>query len=317
LMSYWILPESGIPISCTTVQRLTNLERQANEWKANMLTFERGLEGKFQATSSDVVASTNNIPGDKLLNLEREDPGFIEEFTRVIDNESIKHADEDVDDMAVGEVDPYVNMELGLPRGSDDELRLAHVKRRAVVFEGRPVGRPSTNPLLDSRQYEVEYLDGETEILTANIIAENLLAQVDDEGHQQMMIEEIEDHRVLDEAIPKSEGTYDTRSGSKRRRRTTVGWELSVRWKDGSSNWISLKDIKDTYPVDLADYAIANGIETEPAFAWWVPYVTKKHTAIIAKLRSKYWQRTHKYGIRVPRSVHHKRDGDTSGLRGV
>ena len=26
LMSYWILPQSGIPISCVTVLRLTNLE---------------------------------------------------------------------------------------------------------------------------------------------------------------------------------------------------------------------------------------------------------------------------------------------------
>jgi hypothetical protein len=216
--------------------------------------------------------------------------------------------------MEVGGIDPYVNMELGLPRGPDDELRRAHVKRRAIDVNGRPIGRPSTNPLLDSRQYEVEYLDGETEILTANIIAENLLAQVNDEGHRQMMIEEIEDHRVLDKAIPKSEGTYDTRSGSKCRRRTIMGWELSVRWKDGSSNWISLKDLKDTYPVDLADYAIANGIETEPAFAWWVPYVTKKRIAIIAKLKSKYWQQTHKYGIRVPRSINEaKQIKETSG----
>jgi hypothetical protein len=50
-----------------------------------------------------------------------------------------------------------------------------------------------------------------------------------------------------------------------------------------------LKDLKDTYTVDLADYAIANGIETESAFPWWVPYVTKKRIAIIAKLKSKYW----------------------------
>ena len=33
LMSYWILPESGILISCTTVQHITNLERQTEEYK--------------------------------------------------------------------------------------------------------------------------------------------------------------------------------------------------------------------------------------------------------------------------------------------
>jgi hypothetical protein len=106
LISYWILPGSGIPISCTTVQRLTNLEIQTDKWKARMLTFEKNLESKFEATSSDVMASTKDIPGDKLLDLEREDRRFIEEFTRVIDNESIKHADEDVYDMEVGGIDP-------------------------------------------------------------------------------------------------------------------------------------------------------------------------------------------------------------------
>ena len=61
--------------------------------------------------------------------------------------------------------------------------------------------------------------------------------------------------------------------------------------------------MKDSYPVPLADYAIANAIQNQPAFAWWVPYVNKKRRAIIAKVKSKYWQQTHKYGIRVPKNV--------------
>jgi hypothetical protein len=107
-------------------------------------------------------------------------------------------------------------------------------------------------------------MNGETEILAADIIAENLLAQVDEEGHQQLLINEIEDHRIIDDAIPIDQGTFPTHSGMKGRRRMTKGWELSVRWKDGSSSWISLTDLKDTYPVDLADYAIANWIQDEP-----------------------------------------------------
>ena len=50
-------------------------------------------------------------------------------------------------------------------------------------------------------------------MMTANIIAENLLAQVDKEGHRHLMIDKIEDHRILPNAIPKSEGTYVTRTG--------------------------------------------------------------------------------------------------------
>jgi hypothetical protein len=61
-------------------------------------------------------------------------------------------------------------------------------------------------------------MDGEVEILTANIIAENLLAQVDEEGHIQMLIDEIEDHRTKEDAIPIDEGNYTTPSGMKRKR---------------------------------------------------------------------------------------------------
>ena len=41
----------------------------------------------------------------------------------------------------------------------------------------------------------------------------------------------------------------------------------------------------------------------EPAFAWWVNYVHKKRERILSKVKSKYWVRTHKYGIRVPKIV--------------
>ena len=40
-----------------------------------------------------------------------------------------------------------------------------------------------------------------------------------------------------------------------------------------------------------------------PAFAWWVPYVSGKNERIIKKLKSKYWSWTHKYEIRIQKSV--------------
>ena len=39
--------------------------------------------------------------------------------------------------------------------------------------------------------YEVEYNDGSLEALSANIIAKNILSQVDENGHRQMMMKEI------------------------------------------------------------------------------------------------------------------------------
>ena len=87
-------------------------------------------------------------------------------------------------------------------RGEEEDLQRDRVKLRAVDVEGRPIGQTSNTPMLDTRQYVVKFLVGEKRVYTANIIAENLLCQVDKECHRQMMINEIVDHQVMEEAIP-------------------------------------------------------------------------------------------------------------------
>ncbi len=62
--------------------------------------------------------------------------------------------------------------------------------------------------------------------------------------------------------------------------------------------------MKNSYPVQTAEYAIANRNDKEPAFSWWVPHVLKKRDRIIQKMKhSKYWVRTTKYGIELPKSM--------------
>jgi hypothetical protein len=100
-----------------------------------------------------------------------------------------------------------------------------------------------------------------------------------------------------------ADGFTTSRNGRKHHRKTTKGWELLVRWKDGTETWTPLKDLKESYLVLVAEYAVRNRIEKEPAFVWWVPHVIKKRDRIVAKVKSKYWQRTHKYGIEIPKSV--------------
>ena len=50
-------------------------------------------------------------------------------------------------------------MELGLPRGKDAELKHAIVKKQILDIEGKPIGKVDKHPILDSRQYEVDYYD--------------------------------------------------------------------------------------------------------------------------------------------------------------
>ena len=66
-----------------------------------------------------------------------------------------------------------------------------------------------------------------------------------------------------------------------------------VEWKHGSSNWIALKDLKESYPVELALYGTNRKINDKPAFTWWVPFVVKKKSWILQKVKSKYWAPEH------------------------
>ena len=68
---------------------------------------------------------------------------------------------------------------------------------------------------------------------------------------------------------------------------------------------MDMKDVKEAHPIEVAEYAVANRIDNEPAFTWWVPYTFKKRNCIIAKVKTKYWKTTHKYGIEVPTSIEH------------
>ena len=132
----------------------------------------------------------------------------------------------------------------------------------------------------------------------------NLYSQLDDEGNRHVLLSDIIDHRRDERAIDKADAFVHRKNGVKRRRETTLGWQLLCEWKDGSTNWVALKDARQSYPVLAAEYAVANRIDDEPAFAWWVHDVIKKRDRIIAKVKSKYWQRTHKYGIKIPKTVH-------------
>jgi len=105
---------------------------------------------------------------------------------------------------------------------------------------------------------------------------------------------------------------FRTANGTLRRKRTTKGWELYVIWKDGSSNFIPLSEMKESFPVETAEYAVEHRLNEEPAFAWWVDWTLKKSKRIINKVKSKYWERTHKYGIKIPHSVAEAKAIDTA-----
>ena len=196
--------------------------------------------------------------------------------------------------------DGYILSQVRLPRG--DDFMLGTVKNRVKDHNDDPVGLSNANPILDSRLYDVEFPDGAILDYAANVIAENLYSQVDSDGRQYMLLNSIVDHERLDSAVAKGD-EFVVVNGKKCQIKNTKGWKLCIQWKDGSTSWEKLAALKESNPVEVAEYAVANRIETEPAFSWWVPYTLKQRYRIIAAVNKRYLKRTHKYGIEVPKTI--------------
>ena len=60
-----------------------------------------------------------------------------------------------------------------------------------------------------------------------------------------------------------------------------------------------MADMKESHPVEVAEYARARGIDKEPAFELRVPHTPKKRQVILAALKRRIRKTTHKYGIEI------------------
>jgi len=151
--------------------------------------------------------------------------------------------------------------------------------------------------------HEVEFDDGSTEAYSANIIAEHIYLQVDGEGYTQYMLNEIVDHKKDNTAVSKDDGTITTKAGRKLPKWTTKGWQFLCQWNDGTTSWHPLQDVKESHLLQVAQYAIKNGLAEEPAFAWWVPHTVKKRDRIIKAMKKRYFRIHQKYGIEILKNV--------------
>ena len=139
--------------------------------------------------------------------------------------------------------------------------------------------------------------------MKANATASNLFYQVNQDGQHFVLFNAIIDSRTDSTHIKEGDSFIHMSNGNKRRRETTKVWEVSIRWKDVSYTWNQVKDVKESFPLQLVECAVLNQIADEPEFAWWINKVLKKRDRIISKTASKYLQKTHKYGLRIPHTV--------------
>ena len=147
-----------------------------------------------------------------------------------------------------------------LPVHDKESKVLDGVKEQKQDHNGKLIRVSNENPFLNTLVYNVENPDGHIDEYTANFIAEILYNQVYADGYSYRILYEIVGDRKIYDATLMESGKYDTIIGVKMRVITTKVWKLKVNWDQGANSYISLRDIKEINPVEVAEYSELNKI---------------------------------------------------------
>ena len=77
----------------------------------------------------------------------------------------------------------------------DEKVFVGQVKQRLLVPENKIVGRYNAKPMLKSMIYELELPDCQLKDYAENVVAKNMLSQVDDEGYSVTLANSILDYK--------------------------------------------------------------------------------------------------------------------------
>ena len=288
-----VITEKGTVLSRTSVFPLSDEDKQNEEVKSRLTRWDDALRETLKNQPQ-----TPAIPDDIANAVDSPSYEYYED-----DDTKVEQID-DVDEFDHEAYDKYISSRVVVPRGG--MLQRGTVKARKRDNDGNLIGRTNPNPILDTSLYDVEFEDGSVEAIAANQIAENIYSRIDDEGHEHVILKEIIDHRKDGTAVAADDGTIVVR-GREVPRKTTKGWFLCVEWKDGSTSWVPLRDLKDSNPIEVAEYAAANKLLSEPAFAWWARFAIRQRDRVIKAANrqgtTRYQRREEKFGIEVPKTV--------------
>ena len=194
------------------------------------------MKKRLYAKDTALSKGLSHISRWNQLTISDKDSEFQENFNRVISDESIP--DGPGDRIIVNEGnDNYLNIDITLPCCIDNALmRIVAKQSRTDDDKDNFISIENSNPLLDTQDWLCQWDDWNHD---SKYHRKKLLAQIDIGGHKQMLLDKIIDHSTnLSVGITKENRFTTSSSGIKILKKTTARWEISIQWKDGSSDWV-------------------------------------------------------------------------------
>ena len=311
-LAYYILNCNGEVVMRSSVSPILKDEENTAELQERQQEFSANVEERIGNHSKAVSNRINQKPeGDHDIyhNIffgvdDHSDDMTIQELDQDDIPVAMPHHDElrHIDAPCAELNDNLIGAEVNF--STEDGPVLGRIKRRKRDQDTNLlIGTAHSNPLLDSRVYEVDFGDGTYADYSANVLIENIMNTADDNGQTAMFIDEIVGHRFNKDAIPSDKGWYTTPQGARKRIITTRGCDINVSWMDGTISWIPLKDMKESNPLEVSEYVMRAGLVGHPVFAWWVPVTLKRRDRIIKQVTHRLAKKQIKFGVKVPASV--------------
>ncbi|CAJ1944853.1 unnamed protein product [Cylindrotheca closterium] len=293
-----------VPLHCGKVLQLSSVIPLSREERDS--TDIKDLKKRFTEDLHNCLKNSDPIKIDDLqdpLGAYKADEKYIRplhmnantpHFEQYEDDEMLQHeelfeeAPSEEDDQV--EFDKYVGVKIW--KNENGINKFGVVCGRKIRADGLMVGSYHEKPVLDTSIYEIEWHDGETESYCANKVIEAMMMNVDDDSNSILHVKGFIDHRTDGTRVHADDGFFMVKN-KKVPRRTTKGWYLCAQIHGDETEWIDLKTAKEAYPIQVAEYAVANKLVSQPAFSWWVPYTLKKRDRILKAV---------KFGFELPGS---------------
>jgi hypothetical protein len=234
-MCYWLLPASGIPIARTSIQKITAEELETTLIKDQLNAFTESLNDKLNVpTLPEVFQLYREYRYEE--DIEPDQP---------LEPQAMSPEIEDI------ETDSYDELLLTEPLlEKDGVLVRAKVIARKRDVNGNLIGNYNSNPVLNTRIYIAEFPDGHISEYEANLIPNAIYDETNDDGYQEVLFEQIIGRdRCIPEPSSMQDDTLTPDNIRKSNKYTTKGWMICISWKDGTSSWHPMSEIKNSYPL--------------------------------------------------------------------
>ena len=132
-----------------------------------------------------------------------------------------------------------------------------------------------TNPMLDTMVYQIEFAGAKLQKLTTNVIVESMYTQFDADGNEYLVLDLLVDYHQKNKVISLTDQQISI-WGTPVTGKTTADWKICYKCRYGSTSWEKFSELKESHPVQTAEFAVGQGIDHEPTFNWQAKHVLKK-----------------------------------------